>query len=107
MPPKFKTTPPPGICGNPRCDAKRQKGSYLCREHTKEMDRIRKEMLDDPRLLYNKRADNPKRKYTQPMSVRGRGKRGPVCCAVGCYNERVPPDPFCDMHRDLPLEDGE
>ena len=90
-----------GVCGTPGCEHPRAPDSYLCSEHVGNMRRIRQELEDDPRLLYHKRSKSDKRRRiigTQVMKTRVASV--PTCCYVGCYNHRVPPDPFCETHSD-------
>ena len=59
----------------------------MCAEHAVEMDRIRKEMEENPASLYNQRAASGRKR-----------QRPPTCSQPGCYEIRVPPAPFCDEH---------
>lgn len=77
-----------GPCGNPYCESglDRAPDRFVCEVCMPEYDRIREELREDPRLLFHQRSDNPDRKT---RSV-------PTCKTVGCFQERVPPDIYCD-----------
>lgn len=90
-----------GFCGNPTCKEPRASGRYVCEFHAKEMDRIKKELVEDPRLLYHQRSDSKMRVFTEGKQAGKRKPRGtPVCCAPGCYEHRMPPEPYCLTHQD-------
>jgi len=81
-------------CGNPYCNKERLLDRYVCEEHAQELDRIREELESDPKLLYNQRSDNEDREYTTEKTSRKPGL--PICCNIGCFELRVPPNPYCD-----------
>lgn len=75
-----------------------------CDEHEEFFARIRAELEEDPMLIYNQRSDNPNRELIDKDTgkrKRSRGKSAPVCCVPGCFEHRVPPDPYCLEHRDF------
>lgn len=70
------------------CTRKRQPGRLTCKEHSEMFDRVRAELDAQKFNRAGKRA-----------------KKVPTCCAPGCFNERVAPDPFCDGHKDMAVDD--
>lgn len=94
------TSTRPRFCGNPSCKKEPLEGRFVCDEHAGEMDRIKKELEEDPRLLYHQRSDNPNRRFTEPSGKVATKKAPtvPTCKVLGCFQERVPPDIYCDQH---------
>jgi hypothetical protein len=86
-----------GECGNPHCDKPRAPDSYLCRKHKREMAMIRDKNDSDPTLTYNQRSDNPNRMLLERNQKQRRRKKPqePTCCFFGCYETRIPPEPYC------------
>jgi hypothetical protein len=87
-----------GQCGNPFCTEPKAPDRFLCVTHARDMDQIRSEFEEDPKLLYNQRSDNPDRLVTDPQSRNKRKPKLPTCCKPGCYELRVPPAAFCFAH---------
>lgn len=74
------------------CDLEAEEGSSFCSAHRKFFARMREDI-----------AQEVKRK--RPGSIRqGRPKQS-TCCRVGCYNPRVPPEPFCDECKETAIYD--
>jgi len=83
------------------CSKKPLKEEKSCREHYDFFKRIREELEENPKLLYNQRSDNPNRTLTDKhtgKTKKSRGKKLPICCVPGCFEQRVPPDPYCTDH---------
>lgn len=93
--PKKRSQAGIGECGNPACDKPKAPNRFTCEEHGAELDRIRKEMADDPLLIYNMRSDSQNRK----MLPAKRNTKRRVCRVIGCYEIRVPPNAFCFAHQ--------
>lgn len=92
----------PTECCVLECKNERTKDSRSCKEHDKFFARIRDEIEDDPMLIYNQRSDSPKRQLidsTNGKRKKPKGKVLPICCVPGCFELRVPPDPYCDDHQ--------
>jgi hypothetical protein len=82
-------------CKTPRCLSEAVPDGVFCQTHLDDLNRIKKELTDDPSLLFNKRSD---------VRLRGRQapkRKPPTCKAVGCFEIRVPPALYCFDHRDL------
>lgn len=101
-----------GQCGNPYCRERRAPDHYLCAEHLKEILQIKEEI--DGGNLFLRRSDNSDREISSGHGFtnadRGSGTgikspRTPTCCHVGCYEPRVPPNPYCYIHENLASED--
>jgi len=85
------------------CEDKPMRGKNTCKEHANFFKRVREELEDNPMLIYNQRSDNPNRTLIDKDTgkrKKSRGKSLPVCCVPGCFELRVPPDPYCDSHQD-------
>src|SRR5687768_7221212 len=93
------------ICSSPQCEGKRVRGRNFCKVCAKNLDRIRKEFEDDPKLLYNQRSDNPDRKMAEKDAPIKRPRTSPTCCMIGCYEHRQPPSPYCILHENCGLEE--
>ena len=97
--PKDKT-----ICIFQDCELKSSRGVTTCKEHSAFFKRVREELEDNPKLIYNQRSDNPNRTLTDKETgkrKKPRGKNLPVCCVPSCFELRVPPDPYCMDHYDF------
>lgn len=85
------------------CDNASQRGKRTCKEHSNFFNRVKQELEENPMLIYNQRSDNPNRTLIDKDTgkrKRSRGKNPPICCVPGCFELRVPPDPYCDKHQD-------
>lgn len=85
------------------CESPSQRGKRTCKDHSDFFKRVRDELEENPMLIYNQRSDNPNRTLIDKDTgkrKRSRGKSVPVCCVPGCFELRIPPDPYCDRHRD-------
>lgn len=89
-------------CHTPNCAGEAIPGRRFCEPCAANLDRIRKELADDPKLLYNKRSDNSNRSLETPTPKR---KRLATCKLAGCFEIRVPPDLYCFVHLEHQLED--
>lgn len=91
------------VCIVLECDTKPMRGKKTCKEHANFFNRVKQELEDNPMLIYNQRSDNPNRTLIDKDTGKRRKSKGkslPVCCVPGCFELRVPPDPYCDTHQD-------
>ncbi len=113
-----KSRPGVGTCETPvngkPCGKKRVKGSLLCVKHRNAIRKSAEETAKDPRLMYNQRSDSPNRKAIEVQKKNGKKKdvvvkkrppRIPTCCVIGCYQPRVPGEPFCYECQDKGMYD--
>lgn len=85
------------------CAKKPTNGKRTCKKHGDFFNRVRNELEENPMLIYNQRSDNPNRTLIDKDTGKRRKSKGkslPVCCVPGCFELRVPPDPYCDKHQD-------
>jgi hypothetical protein len=91
------------VCIVLECEANPTRGKKTCKEHSNFFNRVRQELEENPMLIYNQRSDNPNRTLIDKDTGKRRKSKGkslPVCCVPGCFELRVPPDPYCDTHQD-------
>lgn len=94
-----------GQCGRPDCVEPKAPNRHVCRGCAGDYDRIRKELEEDPKLLYHQRSDSERRVYTDESGKTKKRPTTPTCRLPGCFQERVPPDIYCDGHRDMGSDD--
>jgi hypothetical protein len=95
---KKRQKPGTGTCSTPRCEAPKSRGSNFCLPCKHRLKDIKQDFESDPRLLYMQRSDNRDRRFLKTGATRRAGGKRPslpVCCKPGCYELRVPPDPYC------------
>jgi hypothetical protein len=80
----------PRECCTPGCAAPPVEGRRFCTEHQQQLDSIREEW-DADRKLRGRSAMG----HAKDGRRRQRYGSAPMCCTLGCFNERVPPDAFC------------
>lgn len=73
-------------CANPACTDAPIPGRRFCPEHAVQLDRMRVEFEEDGRARRHDAFGRTKRR---------RGSKVPICCTVGCFNERIAGEAFC------------
>ena len=103
MPEAIRHTNQKTQCSTPRCAENRIEGRRFCQPCADNLDRIKVELVEDPKFIYNKRSDNKNRQEAVP-EVRPKKRQIARCKFLGCFDTRYVGSQFCFEHQTEEVE---
>lgn len=81
----------PKECCTPGCIEPPAEGRRFCESHQIRLDLVREAMAAEGQI----RKRSAFGSITDGSWRARRTKQSPICCNIGCFNERVPPETYC------------